>query len=192
MQTKTIKKVEEHRYSELQLRRYETKIEPYLSKIAIEMSRGGTIEEMASLVEMTNETFMKYRRCFPELNTVIEAGKSESIEVAEDSLSRLAEGYYYKEIQEDQHPKTYEVMKRKVIRKYHHPDFKAVMAILLNRAPEKWSKNPDSSNPNSNIGIVNNVEVSDNIIDKALSRLKLSNTQKDTSLEIDSYIDNTN
>lgn len=180
-------KVQQNRRSDLMTRRYEEKIEPHLSKIAIEMSRGGNIENVASIVGMSNETFMKYRRAFPELNSAIEAGKKESVEVAEDSLQRLAEGYYYNEIQEDQHPITFDVIKRRVTKKYHHPEFKAIMAILLNRASEKWSKNPDN-NTGSNVGIINNLDVSDKTIQKALQELNINSNKIEKDLEIDAFL----
>ena len=185
-----LKKIDENRRSDLLLKRFQENIEPHLHKIAIESSRGTHIEDLASLVNMSVDTFSKYRRAFPELQLAIDKGRQESVEVAEDSLSRLAEGYYYNEILEKQHPKTFEVIERKVQKKYHHPDYRAIMAILLNKASDKWSKNPENSTPVNGIGIINNVDVSDNVIKKALNELQIRNEIKQVNdLEIDDYLD---
>ena len=119
--------------------KYETHVEPNLKKIK-KMYLSMTEAQIAQCLGVTPQSFINYKKQYPELAEVLKESKMELIGELKSTLKKKALGYTYTETKEthsDRNGK--EVV---TITKYAHPDTGAIHLLLKNLDPS-W-RNDDN------------------------------------------------
>jgi transposase len=115
----------------------------HFSKIAEGLARQGrTNAEIAAHLEISESTFYKYLKKFPDFAEGVKRGRAPVDFDVEASLLKLATGYDSTEIQEEAilDAETGEPIKtkRKTVTKHIPPSVSAAMFWLKNRLPANW------------------------------------------------------
>ena len=137
-----------------------TKWEPKFVEMAYEiMCLGATLEKLGRILGVSKETICQWQKQKPEFSDSIQRGRDEfDSEVIEKALYKKATGFYYSEKTYDL-PHNYitfsentdkgvidsilsemEPILVKIVKKYHPPSDQAIRFWLMNRNPQRWSK----------------------------------------------------
>lgn len=128
--------------------KYETNVQPRLLEIAAWCRDGLTDEEIADKLDISHESFYKYKREFPEFTDTLKETKEIADIKVENSLNKNANGYDYveqtvvmkkeviykdgKRVKEITYPEVVPIIKHK------EAETKAQQFWLQNRKPDKW------------------------------------------------------
>ena len=128
--------------------KYETNVQPRLLEIAAWCRDGLTDEEIADKLDISHESFYKYKREFPEFTDTLKETKEIADIKVENSLNKNANGYDYveqtvvmkkeviykdgKKVKEVTYPEVVPIIKHK------EAETKAQQFWLQNRKPDKW------------------------------------------------------
>ena len=129
--------------------KYETNVQPRLLEIAAWCRDGLTDEEIADKLDISHESFYKYKREFPEFTDTLKETKEIADIKVENSLNKNANGYDYEEqvvvmkkevIYNEQGKRQKEITYPEVVTilKHKEAETKAQQFWLQNRKPEKW------------------------------------------------------
>ncbi len=99
-----------------------------IAVIAQRMRSGLTIQQLADELQTTKPTIYAWSKDSPELFNALHQSKETADAVVENSLYKLANGFYYEET----------AANGAVVKKYNPPQVGAIKLWLSNRQPEKW------------------------------------------------------
>ena len=111
--------------------KYHSNVEPKLLLIEAWARDGLTDEMICKNLDVSQDSFIQYKKQFPELVEALKNGKEVIDTMVENALLKAALGYEYEErkITED-------TIER--IKKYAHPNTTALIFWLKNRKPQQW------------------------------------------------------
>lgn len=115
---------------------YDEKVKPYLAQIQQWKGDRKTEASIAQTLGISQDTFIQYKKAFPELVEVLKNGEEIVDKTVEDSLLKRAVGFEYDEVTQEKTGG--KVTKTKVTRKYVVPDVGAIAFWLRNRKPDVW------------------------------------------------------
>lgn len=119
---------------------YELKVKPYLADITRWLDVL-TEEEIAEKLGVSDRTFLRYKKEFPELQEAIDDSKENLIKELKLSLKKAAKGYYYEEVEtiteHDPDDDTEWIPRIRTQRKFAKPDVVAANMLLKN-LDETW------------------------------------------------------
>ena len=129
--------------------KYETNVKPKLLEIAAWCRDGLTDEEIADKLDISHESFYKYKREFSEFTDTLKETKEIADIKVENSLNRNANGYDYEEqvvvmkkevIYNEQGKRQKEITYpvTVTVTKHKEAETKAQQFWLQNRKPDKW------------------------------------------------------
>lgn len=108
----------------------------------------GTLHEVASILNISDATFLKWRKQHPELEEACKKGKMIVDYQVENALLKAALGYTTKTVKTtiSKTPDQYGNLKHQVERTLTEvgPNVTACLAWLNNRKPDQWRRNKDS------------------------------------------------
>ncbi len=110
----------------------------YTEKLAAERVAQSTI---ADALGICHKTFIELKSKHPRFNMAVINGSTKMKVMLEDTLLKTALGYYYEE--DDQYIEEVNGKpKRKVgkLKKYKHPDYKALKSVLLNKFGNEYNE----------------------------------------------------
>lgn len=114
------------------LDKYESHVKPKLLVIRAWSRDGLTLDQIASNLQISKTTLIKYRKKHRELMNALKTGKEEADVVIENSMFKSAMGFNYKE----------QVVTNKgdvvTVEKFHPPSVTAQIFWLKNRKPQQW------------------------------------------------------
>lgn len=111
--------------------KYHTHVEPKLLLIEAWCRDGLTDADICKNLDVSHESFIQYKKQFPELVDVLKRGKEVIDTMVENALLKAALGYEYEESKE-----TNTGFERSV--KYAPPNTTALIFWLKNRRPKEW------------------------------------------------------
>lgn len=111
--------------------KYDTHVKPKLLLIEAWARDGLTDEDIYRKLEVSHESFYKYKREHPELTEALKNGKEVIDTMVENALLKAALGYTYEETKE-----TDDGFERTT--KMAHPNTTALIFWLKNRKPKDW------------------------------------------------------
>lgn len=124
-----------------------TRYRPENATIAKALIMGGmTQEQAAEAMQVSEKTWYNWKNRHPEFLQAITNSDDEMVRIAEKSLLKRVTGYEWKEKQVSQEDGKDGVKKsQKLITRTQAPSDTAIMFLLTNRAPERWSRSPEAS-----------------------------------------------
>lgn len=147
-----------------QIDNYNKCVKPRLYQVAVMASDKCSEEAIYSFLGLTKNTFILYKRWFPEFRNAITQGKLALIEKATKALYKSAFGMKYKEVETtelfspdegDSSKMVLSGKKVKTTEKVVPPNVKALEMILTNQDPVNWKKNvPITMAAQGNITVV--------------------------------------
>lgn len=124
---------------------YDEKIKPYLPQIH-EWAQEKTEAQIAKILDISKQTFCKYKAEHPELLDALKKSKSELVKTLYSTLIRKAEGFQYTETKtiKERDPETGQLV---TVREENYtrtalPDVAALHLLLKNNDRENWADNP--------------------------------------------------
>lgn len=147
-----------------QIDNYNKCVKPRLYQVATMVADKCSEEAIYSFLGLTKNTFILYKRWFPEFRNAITQGKLALIERATKALYKSAFGMKYKEVEttelfspdaEDSSKMVLSGKRVKTTEKVVPPNVKALEMILTNQDPTNWKKNvPITMSAQGNITVV--------------------------------------
>lgn len=124
---------------------YDEKIKPYLPQIH-EWAQEKTEAQIAKILDISKQTFCKYKAEHPELFDALKKSKSELVKTLYSTLIRKAEGFQYTESKtiEERNPDTgaLVVTRKETYTRTALPDVAALNLLLKNYDRENWANDP--------------------------------------------------
>ncbi|MBO4520745.1 MAG: hypothetical protein J5787_06015 [Alphaproteobacteria bacterium] len=123
---------------------YEQKIRPNLAQIA-EWAKERTDEQIARLLDVTPQTFCKYKQEKTELFEALKHGRTALVENLYNTLIKKAQGFQYTEsktIEEADQNGNLTITRKETYTRTALPDVAAIHLLLKNYDRENWSENP--------------------------------------------------
>jgi hypothetical protein len=111
--------------------KYYSNVEPKLLLIEAWCRDGLTEAQICDNLDVSQESFIQYKKQFPELVEVLKKGKEVIDIMVENALLKAALGYEYEETKE-----TADGFERST--KMAHPNTTALIFWLKNRKPQQW------------------------------------------------------
>ncbi len=130
--------------------KYDTHVKPKLLLIEAWARDGLTDEDIYKNLDISHDSFYKYKKEHPELTEALKRGKEEVDVIVENSLFKRALGYDFEEVTQEPlfNPVTGEpildadgnqkIAVTKIVRKQVVPDTTAQIFWLKNRKPKEW------------------------------------------------------
>lgn len=116
--------------------KYHSNVEPKLLLIEAWCRDGLTEAQICDNLDVSQESFIQYKKQFPELVEVLKKGKEVIDVMVENALLKAALGYDYEEDQATAQG-VYSV------KKVAHPNTTALIFWLKNRKPKQWRDKQD-------------------------------------------------
>lgn len=134
--------------------KYETHVLPYLEQIAAMCRNGATDEEIYIKLDISKESFYKYKREHSDFSDSLKENKEFADLRVENNLNKNANGYRYEEevvvmkkeiIYNEQGKKQKEIVYpvKVSLTKYREAETKAQQFWLQNRKPKEWRNQTD-------------------------------------------------
>lgn len=124
---------------------YDEKIKPYLPQIH-EWAQEKTEAQIAKILDVSKQTFCKYKAEHPELLDALKKSKSELVKTLYSTLIRKAEGFQYTESKtiEERDPETgaLTVTRKETYTRTALPDVAALNLLLKNYDRDNWANDP--------------------------------------------------
>lgn len=112
--------------------KYYTHVQPKLDLIKGWASDGLTDEQIRKNLDLSNETYYRYKKEFPEFSEALKNGKEKADYIVQNALFNSAIGFAY---YEEGITNTGEV---RTVQKFCKPNVTAQVFWLKNRCPNKW------------------------------------------------------
>ena len=111
--------------------KYHTHVEPKLLLVEAWARDGVTDENIARNLRVSPDSFIQYKKQFPQLVDALKNGKDDIDTMVENALLKAALGYQYEETKENENG-----FERSV--KVAQPNTTALIFWLKNRRPKEW------------------------------------------------------
>lgn len=182
-----------------QLFNYNRCVKPRLYQVAVMAADKCSEEAICNFLGLAKNTFLLYKRWFPEFRNAITQGKLSLIERATKTLYKSAFGMKYKEVEttemlspdpDDPKKMILSGKRIKTTEKVVPPNVKALEMILVNQDPTNWKKNvPIAMAAQGNITVIDpNNEDMKRVLDRmksyTLETLPESKTQLQQSVAV--------
>jgi hypothetical protein len=128
--------------------KYPTHVQPRLETIRAWKRDGLTEEQICENLGVCQDSFIQYKKIYPELVEVLKIGFDDAIAHVENAMMKRALGYTYIETtitrrkivlgEDKDEPNNAEVIETKTVEKQMAPDVAAQIFIKINRRPDKW------------------------------------------------------
>jgi PBSX family phage terminase large subunit len=112
---------------------YETHVKPYLSKIKLMAAQGYSDIEIYTKLDISKETFYKYRRNFADFADCFKASEFELVEIAKQSLLKKISGFEYEEIKTEVTKGLIDTSRVSRTKKFIPPDTRAIEFFLCSK-----------------------------------------------------------
>lgn len=104
---------------------------------------GATDVQMSEYFGVTEKTFNRWKKQYPEFCQSLKSGKREADSKVAEKLFTRAIGYEYDELHVEKRGR--KILKRKTVRKHQPADTTAQIFWLKNRQPEIWRDRVDTN-----------------------------------------------
>jgi len=115
--------------------KFDKKLIPIIKNLAY---RGKTFSGIAELLDISEETFLRWRKACPDLQRALEEAKGNPLEKVEAALFERAVGYSARETKTHL-TKTGEIKTKQIV-KHYPPSETAIKYYLGNKDPAKWKE----------------------------------------------------
>lgn len=118
--------------------KYYTNVLPKLETITGWARDGLSDEQIARNLDISHESFYKYKREHTEFSDALKRGKEDAIYEVENALFKTAIGYYYTEEEVTKSGAKVDVTR------YSKPNTTAQIFFLKNKRPDEWREKTES------------------------------------------------
>ena len=130
--------------------KYESHVLPNLELIKNWCMDGDTDKTIAEKLHISQESFYKYKREFPEFSDVLKEGKEIIDYQVENKLLQRAMGYTYTEVRIDKDENGKETRRTETVKEVV-PDTTAQIFWLKNRKQQQWRDKQEINSTNKTI-----------------------------------------
>jgi hypothetical protein len=123
--------------------KYYTHVEPRLTEVEVWLRSGLSEEQIYTNLGVSKTSWHNYKKKHVELVDTLKKGKDIQVEVAENALFKLVQGYHYEveEVYKIRDADGFEELRTVTVTKFKPPELGAIVFLLKCKAPDQYADN---------------------------------------------------